>query len=114
MGAVSFDILQHDRLVQITPITTGSEDDYGNIVPGRGEPYDAWTRRDQLSSAEEVIGRDQQARMFRYFFDPEVAISGRDEISDDGKTLQVIGEPERVRGQLTDHHVEALAELIEG
>lgn len=111
---MSFDTLRRSRSIEIIPITRDDIDDYGNEVETEGTPVPTEARRDQLSSTEDVVDRDQQARTFRYFLKPTVVVNGRDLIRDDGQLHKIIGEPEVISNQLGPHHIEVLTELTDG
>ena len=107
--------LLFDRTVSIVPMTAGAEDRYGNTPRSPGAPVAGVPcRRRQLTAQEDVQDRDQQARTFLYFFDPDVVITGRDRILDDGETLEVIGQPDLVGRRHRAHHLELRAALVEG
>lgn len=106
--------LQRRRLVKIIPTTRETEDDYGNQVTTEGDPVEVMAARDQLTSTEDVADRDQQARTFRYFFEIGTVIDGRSILEDAGKRLKIVGEPEVFENVVGPHHIEAVAELVEG
>ncbi len=103
-----------NRLVEIVRVAASTPDEYGNQVETRLNPVRTWASREQLTSTEDVLDRDQQARTFRYFFTPSVTVDGRSFIKDGDQELRVIGEPEVVSTLLGPHHIEALAEIVEG
>jgi hypothetical protein len=110
---VAFDNFRN-RLVEIVRVAASTPDEYGNQVETRLNPVRTWASREQLTSTEDVLDRDQQARTFRYFFTPSVTVDGRSFIKDGDQELRVIGEPEVVSTLLGPHHIEALAEIVEG
>ena len=113
---MSFDTLRKRRLVKIVNISASDDnlDDYGNPIREEAEPVEVYATREQLTSSEDILDRDQQARTFRYFFRPSVVIDGRSKIIDGDDTLRVVGEPEVLSSAVAKHHIEAIAELIEG
>lgn len=104
-----------DRRVTIIPMVAGAKDRYNHTTTVAGTPVtDVAARRDQADISEDVIDRDQQRTVFRYFFEAGVAITGRDRIIDGGDTLEVLGEPDEVSGYHGTHHVEVRAYKVEG
>lgn len=93
---------------------TTTRDKYNNQVKVEGEAVETYAVRQQLEASEDVSDRDQQTQRFRYFFDPGVVIDGRSRLRDAGQTLKIIGEPDTPVDSLRVHHIEAIAEVVNG
>lgn len=106
-----------EREVTIVPRIVTGQDGRGNDVIVDGTPVEGVKAgRDPLDAKEDVDERDQQARTFVYFLPAGTAITGYDRIVDGDETFEVRGAPDRVvrRRGGREHHVEAVAYLIEG
>lgn len=111
---MSLDLLRQQRRVKIVNTTRTTTDARGNQITEEAAPVEVWATRQQLSADENTSDRDQQLRTFRYFFEAGTVIDGRSRLLDGDDKLKIIGEPERAWTQLGEHHVEAVAELVEG
>lgn len=90
-------------------------DRYGGTSPTPGAPIEGVpARRVQVDASEAVVNRDELRTVWRYFFLPNVALTGRDRILDGDDELELLGEPAPMVGRRSLHHVEALAAIVEG
>lgn len=106
-----------DREVTIVPRVVNGRDGRGNEIIVDGTPVEGVKAgRDPLEATEDLEARDQQARSFVYFLPAGTPITGYDRIVDGTETFEVRGAPDRVirRRGGREHHVEAVAYLIEG
>lgn len=106
-----------DREVTIVPRIVTGEDARGNDVIGDGTPVEGVKAgRDPLEATEDLDERDQQGRVYVYFLPAGTPITGYDRIVDGDETFEVRGAPDRVvrRRGGREHHVEAIAYLIDG
>lgn len=110
-----------DRRIAIQTTASGAKDRYGNEARAVGSTLlNVPARRDQVGAAEDVRGRDQQARTFTYLIalraedGTAVDLTGRDRIVDGDETLEILGSPELVRRRRLAHHWEARAVVIDG
>lgn len=94
---------------------SATPDRYNSRPRTPGTPVlDVPTRRDQVEATEDRADRDEQRQQFTYWFLPDVAITGRDQIMDGNETLEVIGQPKQVDGRRGVHHLEVRAQIVEG
>jgi hypothetical protein len=113
-----------DRRVSVVAVNApavGPKDAFGNRAKVAAEPVGPIrARRDQSSTDETIVDRDQQARTFVYLLElrtvagDEVTLSGRDRIHDGSEVLEIIGSPELVKRRRLPHHWEARAEIVDG
>ena len=111
---MSFDTLRHDRKVKFLRYIEDETDDHGNPILKELDGPELRARRALVTSEENTVDRDEQYRLFTYFFRPDVELTGRDRFVDDGLLYDVIGQPEIVTGNRRAHHIELKARLVEG
>lgn len=107
-----------DRTVTLHPRVVTGLDARGNEVWGDGTPVEVKAAREPVSLDEDTADdRDQQSGTWLYFLLPSaaaLALTGRDELEDNGNRYRFVEEPDvvvRLRGG-RPHHVEAIAERI--
>ena len=105
--------------VQLILQSEGAEDRYGNttqvFTPGatvnaRVQPV----RSTSQGGRELLANRDMRVAWFQVFLPAGTAIDALDMLTWNGKTLQIDGPPALVYDGTGEHHIEAVARLIEG
>lgn len=93
------------QTVTVTTVTAGADDVFGNparstaatTVPGR---------LDQISTTEQVDGRDVTVTRTVLYLNPDVTITDQDRVTVDGRTYEVDGQPSVVYDAVRPHHLE--------
>ena len=100
----------------ITDTPKGSTDAEGNWVPGPGPPATSTEPcRLQHGTSEEVfVGADRIIADALLFLGPATAITGRSEVTVDGKRYQVVGRPAELRTPRGVHHLEVHLRRVDG
>ena len=68
----------------------------------------------QLGSTEDVVLQQRTETRWRLFLRPTAVLAAADRVEWDGKTLEVVGEPDRPRLGGRPHHVEAVLRVVSG
>lgn len=92
----------------------GSADRYGDET----EVYDDGTSfpaRIQQAKAEEMsVDRDTTLTTYKVFLPPEASVDAMSVVVWNGKTLEIVGEPDRVMGYRRINHIEAFMQEVRG
>ncbi len=107
-----------DRTIVVRHVAEADENARGNPTRAVVEVPEVPAYRFQVSANEDTKDRDAQARTFVYllpvFLDDgtELALTGRDELVDDGAVLKVLGTPIVATSRGRPRHVEARAYFV--
>lgn len=100
--------------VTIYPYNDGVEDRYGNPVASWGTGVDYPARVQQETSAETLINRDTRTSVYTAFLPPTATVSALSKVDWQGRTLQVVGDPDMVDGAIGVDHLEVVLEVVSG
>ena len=90
----------------ITDTPKGTTDDEGNWVPGAAATSTEPCRLQDGTSLEVFEGTNSIIADGLLFLGPAAAITGRSEVTVDGKRYQVVGRPAEMRTPRGVHHLE--------
>lgn len=68
----------------------------------------------QVGSTEDVVLQQRTETRWRVFLRPTAVLTAADRLEWDGKTLEVVGEPDRPRLGGRIHHTEAVVRAVAG
>lgn len=115
---MSFTALLIHPVTVTTPLTTGTTDRYGNLVPSETSVDEMMRVEPQpgsvANSTEDIIDRDTRITRFRVYATPSTTMTGLSRLTWLGRTLRVDGEPRPFYGRTSLHHWEADAEEVLG
>ncbi len=100
--------------VTVYPWSGGTEDRYGNPIDAWGTGVEYPARVQQDTSAETLINRDTRQSVYTVFLPPTAVVTALSKIEYNGRTLQVVGDPDEVADSMSTHHKEIVAEAFSG
>ncbi len=106
-----------DLLTQTVTVQThgaGAADEYGNATDTWSAGVQHKGRVEQRNATEITVDGDVQRSDWLLFLGPEVAIGGRDRVTADGRTFEVVGPPSVARTPRGPHHLEANLRHVSG
>lgn len=106
-------LMVHD----VTIVHAGtSTDRYGNIVKdwstATTKVSKGWIT--QTAASEDVTDREAEIGTWTLFLPAETVVTGRDRVTWDGLTFEVVAPPRKAWTPRGEHHIEAQLRIVEG
>lgn len=93
--------------IEVFNPTVGTEDRYGDEIPGVDAGTSESARIQQNESSEDIIDRDTRITTFTAFLTTATVMTALSRVEWDGRTFRVSGEPAIRDNAIGPHHVEA-------